>query len=527
MKKEYLVSAEEMRRYDNYTIDKIGMQACVLIERAAYAAAMEAMDMIKDVPSPRILILAGNGNNGADGVCTARILKEYGIPCDICLTKENPPYAKELQRQLAVASCYKLTRITVDEVCPIRYDLIIDAVFGIGLNREITGTVKKLIENINNSKVPVLSIDIPSGIDSLTGTILGCAVKADRTVTFGFYKRGQFFYPGRLYCGSLKKCKVAINETAFAGMEPRMFSYIDSTAEKDQNRDPMGNKGTFGKVFVIAGRTTTAGAAILCASSALRSGCGMTAVLTEKENRNSFLQTIPEIMTEVYTSDEESDSLYWKIQKWMDWSDCIVMGCGLLQDQKAYDMVKYVLDHADKSLVCDADALQLIARQDELYTALQSCADRMRKNGQVIVFTPHPGEMASLLKCSISDIKENRVQAVEAFIKKYPVILVAKDAATLVCHQDFSWYLNCTGNDGMATAGSGDVLAGLIASMLAQNRNQDITPFETVCQSVYYHGLAADYLASENGKSFLVASDLIKAYKYIWNGNERQSDQNE
>lgn len=531
MKKEYLVSAKEMQLYDKNTIEKIGIPSCVLMERAAYAVAMEALKMLgadsrdrsvsehftfQNKKIPRVLVVAGNGNNGADGVCAGRILKEYGMECDICLLKKEAPYAEELQRQLSIAKHYYLNRIQPEEIVFEKYDLILDAVFGVGLNREITGAAKEIIEEINESMVPVLSVDIPSGVDASSGHILGCAIKAKETVTFGFYKRGQFFYPGKLYCGEVKKAKIAINETAFVDNLPSMFTYFcTEKTTVTPVRDSMGNKGTFGKVFVLAGRESTTGAAVLCASSALRSGCGMTAVLTEKENKEMFLQTVPEVMVETYCADETVESLYLKIQKWMEWSNSIVIGCGLLQDETAYHMVEYVLRHTDKSVVCDADALQLIAKNAVLQNLVKECANRLRKEKQVLVFTPHPGEMASLLECSISQIKEKRYEAVDKLLEKYPVILVEKDADTLVAQKEEMWYLNITGNDGLSTAGSGDVLAGLIASMLAQNRNKEISCFETVCQSVYIHGLAADVLAEQNGKSFLVASDLVKAYKYI------------
>lgn len=531
MKKEYLVSAKEMQRYDKNTIEKIGIPASVLMERAAYAVAMEALEMLgvdsrkecaaenfvsQNKKIPRVLVVAGNGNNGADGVCCGRILTEYGLECEICLLKKEPPYAMELQRQLAIAAYYHLEEIQPEEIVFEKYDLIIDAIFGVGLNREIVGTAKEIIGQINDSMLPVLSVDIPSGVDASCGHICGCAIKAKRTVTFGFYKRGQFFYPGKLYCGEVKKARIGINETAFMEELPEMFTcFCEENISENFPRDPMGNKGTFGKVFVLAGRESTTGAAVLCASSALRSGCGMTAVLTEKENKEMFLQTVPEVMVETYCADETVESLYLKIQKWMEWSNSIVIGCGLLQDETAYHMVEYVLRHTDKSVVCDADALQLIAKNAVLQNLVKECANRLRKEKQVLVFTPHPGEMASLLECSISQIKEKRYEAVDKLLEKYPVILVAKDADTLVAQKEEMWYLNITGNDGLSTAGSGDVLAGLIASMLAQNRNKVISCFETVCQSVYIHGLTADVLAEQNGKSFLVASDLVKAYKYI------------
>lgn len=513
MKKEYLVSAEEMQLYDCNTIEKIGLPACVLMERAAFAVAMEVKSMLEGRTASHVLVVAGNGNNGADGVCAGRILKEYGIDVSICLVTNKDSYGTELNRQLDVAAYYDIPVLKELSSSFNEYTLIIDALFGNGLNRPLHGIAKEAVDAVNASGLPVVSVDIPSGIDATTGEVLGCAIKASVTVTFGFYKIGQLRYPGRSYCGKIRKAQIAINETGFFGKEPGWFTYLpkDQTISEDALRNPMGNKGTFGKVFVVAGRSSTTGAAILCASSALRSGCGMVAVFTEEENKEAFLNVLPEAMVETYSGKDEETNLDTKLQKWMGWADVIVTGCGLLQDDTAYYMVKKVLEDTDKPVVCDADALQLIARNTVL-------KDSVRKHKASVVFTPHPGEMASLAGCSIADIKENRMSVISRVLEEYPVILAAKDADTIVCTKGQNIYLNVTGNDGLSTAGSGDVLAGLTASMLAQNVRRSMSEenvFETVCKSVYLHGYAADLCAKENGKSFMVASDLIQAYKYI------------
>lgn len=521
MKKEYLVSAEKMQKYDCNTIDKIGIPACVLMERAAYAVAMEVKNNLQDKKDATVLVFAGNGNNGADGVCAGRILAEHGIKVQICLVTCRNKYVTELQRQLDIAAYYEIPiqRNIPDNIQ--EYDLVIDALFGNGLNREIQGEAETVIHKVNTSGCKVVSVDIPSGIDATTGKILGCAVKADVTVTFGFYKIGLLRYPGRKYCGRIVKAKIAINETGFFGDVPDWFTYLpEEQFFIEGQRDPMGNKGTFGKVLVVAGRSSTTGAAVLCASSALRSGCGMVSVFTDSQNKEAFLRVLPEAIVETYSQTEHLEVINEKLQKQIVWADVIVTGCGLLQDETSYSMLKQILKEKEKPIVCDADALQMIAKNDELMVLI-----RQRKGA--LVFTPHPGELATLVGCSINTIKEERMSVIGQVLEKYPVILVAKDADTLVCAHGHNTYLNITGNDGLATAGSGDVLAGLTASMIAQRiRSQravceadevrkEESVFEAVCKSVYFHGYAADMLVRENGKSFLVASDLIQAYKYI------------
>lgn len=511
MKKEYLVSATEMKQLDNNTITRTGLPSLVLMERAAFAVAMEAMEYLKDAHGKKVLVVSGNGNNGADGVCAGRILKEYGYLVDICVLNSSHKYTEEMEVQLKAAGNYEIPVFSEEKICPDAYDVVIDAIFGIGLNREIQGAAKELIESLNASDCYIISVDIPSGINASTGEICGIAIQADVTVSFGFYKCGQVFYPGRLYCGRLKKAHIAIDESSLYGMQPQMMGYfLETKNEKiDYPRCRMGNKGTFGKVLVIAGRAQTAGAAILCASSALRSGCGMTAVITEKENKEVFLASIPEVMLETYSSAENKEAVTAKIKKWIKWADVVVIGCGLGRDETAYQILSDTVQYCDKPIVCDADALQLFSIHEELKQQLKS-----QKFDRDIIFTPHPGELAALAHCQIADIKADRSVA-EAVSKEYGVTIVAKDADTMCVKKGEIKYLNTTGNDGMATAGSGDVLAGLTASLMAQSNRIQMSTYEAVCLAVFIHGYAADVSAEKCGKRFLVASDIIEAYKYI------------
>lgn len=512
MKKEYLVSAKEMKQLDNNTISITGLPSLVLMERAAFAVAMQVMDYLKGDKTAGILIVAGNGNNGADGVCAGRILKEYGYPVDICLLKSHHEYTDEMKVQLTAAAKYSIVLMDEENVDFYRYQVVVDSIFGIGLNRDIEGNAKALIERINESRPYVISVDIPSGVNATTGSICGVAVRADETVTFGFYKCGQLFYPGRMYCGKITKAQIAINETSFYGMTPKMFSYIKETdSDKvDYARNVMGNKGTFGKVLVIAGRASTAGAAILCAGSALRSGCGMVSLITEEENKEAILQALPEAMLETYRREDVGDVLTGKMRKWLAWADVAVIGPGLLRDETSYQLLHDLLQYGNLTLVCDADALQLFAMHEELRDSLKQYTSKNE-----VVFTPHPGELASLAGCSITDIKADRLNICERVCREYGAILIAKDADTLCMKAGDPVYLNSTGNDGLSTAGSGDVLAGLAASLVGQSLKNGMSLYEAVCLAIFVHGYAADICAGQTGKRFMVASDIIEAYKYI------------
>ncbi len=512
MKKEYLVTANEMKQLDHNTIHTTGLPSLVLMERAAFAVAAQVMAYVKDKKDAGIVVVAGNGNNGADGVCAARILKEYGYLVDICVLKSQHAYSEEMKTQRSVAEEYGIPFVDEESLDVNRYRVVIDSLFGIGLNREVTGSAKEVIGKINDSSAYVISVDIPSGINATTGSVCNVAVKADETVTFGFYKCGQLFYPGRMYCGKITKAKIGINETSFYTMTPGMFSYINESNEDkvDYVRDIMGNKGTFGKVLVIAGRASTAGAAMLCAKSALRSGCGMVALLTEEENKETVLHSLPEVMLETYGKEDAGSILTKKLEKWLAWADVAVIGPGLLQDEIAYELLQKLLQYGELPLVCDADALRLFALHEELKDAL---GQYTQKNE--VIFTPHPGELAALAGCSIGDIKEERLSVCRNVCKEYGVTLVAKDADTLCMKEEEKVYVNSTGNDGLSTAGSGDVLAGICASLIGQSLKNGMSVYDAVCMAVFVHGYAADICAAKTGKRFLVASDIIEAYKYI------------
>ncbi len=514
MKKEYLVSANEMKQLDDNTIKKTGIPSLVLMERAALAVARCTMAYLKEMVSGKILIVAGNGNNAADGVCAGRILKEYGYDVDICLLKSRHDYTGELQLQNQIARTYNIPFLSEEEVDFKHYRVVIDSIFGIGLNRDVDGPAKDMILRINESDCYVISVDIPSGINASTGEVCATAVRADETVTFGFYKCGQMLYPGREYGGKITKAYIGINETSFYDMVPEMFIYMAEDNEQlPLKRSVTGNKGTFGKVLVIAGRASTAGAALLSAKSALRSGCGMVAVMTESDNKEVFLANLPEAMVEIYSSGETQADLKEKLDKWLAWADVVVIGCGLGKDDIAYRLLERSIAGFDGPIVADADALSLFALHTELKEELYNRSTNENK-GQVI-FTPHPGELATLAHCSISDVKRERFFVTQKVCEEYGVTLVAKDADTLCISKGDQTYLNVSGNEGMSTAGSVDVLAGLIASLVAQGIKAGIQVYDAVCLAVYLHGLAGDYQAKRNGKHFLVASDIIEAYKYI------------
>jgi len=512
--KEYLLTREEMGRYDSNTINILGIPTYVLMERAADSLARFITCEFAD-RSLRILVCCGNGNNGGDGVAIARILKEYGYNPDIYITVAPDRYCESVRFQTGVAGHLGITPLdTVDAGC---YDLIVDALFGIGLNRDITGDTGKLIDDINKATAKRISVDIPSGIDSNTGSVRGTAVKADVTVTFGFYKRGQFLGDGPLYCGRLIKTCIGIGEHSFLGNPPLMYTYMKDGNKIDLYRDPMGNKGSFGKVLIIAGRSGMSGACILAAGSALRSGCGMVAVLTEECNRSDIIRALPECIVHTYNgSSDIADTLI----SAASWADAVAIGPGIGTDKISEELVKCLIDNVDKPLIIDADAINVLSGNAKLQTRLldmQHSDDTVRS----IIFTPHLKEFERISGMSVSDIRDDRVKTSTEFADRFKSCIVLKDAYTTVSDGS-SIYLNIYNNDAMATAGSGDVLTGLTASIVAQyvkKKDTELTDlrkpyscYSAAAMAVYIHSMAGLKAAEELGHSAMIAGDVIDRY---------------
>lgn len=506
----YVVTADEMRRCDVNTIERIGIPGMVLMERAALAAR----DVVLRVFGGRetcvdaktylrrnifcgdkqysALVMAGVGNNGGDGLALARLLVESGVCVDVWCVGDTAKASQQwiLQRKILEAYDVRFCDAPVSE----EYTILVDALFGVGLSREVTGNYKQAIENFNNLRGYKLALDVPSGICSDTGKILGCAVKADETVTFAFVKRGLYLYPGCEYAGKLEIAEIGINERGFLARLPGMFC-LDEPTEWLPPRNHGGNKGTFGKVLLIAGSAGMAGAAILCAKAAYRSGAGMVKVLTDEGNREILQRAVPEAMYGTY--DNLSDSLAW--------ADVIAIGPGLGKSDSAKRCLERVICSCEKPLLLDADGLNLLAEEGPLFETLAA------QVGRVVIITPHVGEMARLTKIPIGCLKDKLWDYAGELAKTLHAVVVAKDARTFVCAENQPVCMNVYGNSGMATAGSGDVLAGVIAGILAQYEHSLDAAFRAACAGVRLHAAAGDAVANEMGEYACMAGDLADA----------------
>ncbi len=516
---KYILSAYEMKACDRDTSERIGIPSMVLMERASLSV-VEAIAEIEGTLPKRVLVVAGTGNNGGDGLAVGRLLALKGADVAFFMVGDKRKMTAEARSQAEILENLGFSIQSKLEMA--EYDMVVDALFGVGLSREVEGEYRLAIEKIDLLRkrgARVCAVDIPSGICADTGKVLGAAVRADLTVTFAFAKRGHLLYPGREYTGKLLIKDIGITDRSFAADKPSAFCYEKSDIPGLlPERKPDGNKGTFGKVLLIAGSHDMGGASILCGSSILRSGAGMVKIVAPACNREIIQNSLPEAL--LYTFEGIPDEE--KIKDSMEWADVIVAGPGLGMGENARLLMEYVLKGRERPLVVDADGLNLIAQDKRLWGSA-----RERTPGSLIL-TPHPGELARLLGIGMESYVKDREGLTRRLASEFGCTVAGKDAATIVMEAGRrGFYINASGNDGMATAGSGDVLSGIIGGLLAQRVNGPggkIDCFETVCLGVYLHGLAGDRALSVCGRYGMLASDIARELPQVMEETYRQPE---
>ena len=490
-----VLTASEMKACDHGTIEQAGIPSMVLMERAALAVTEV---IIKRYPDRnRVLVVAGKGNNGGDGLAIGRLLAKAGRQVTFFQMSGNYSEEARKQREILLHLGFSICDIWPDG----EYDIIIDALLGIGITGEVREDTRAIIQHMNQCRrqntsgdlkthrmIPVIcAVDLPSGIDTDTGAVCGEAVKADLTVTFQYLKKAHLLYPGREYCGKVYLRDVGIENYGICA--ETAFTYEKEEAKNLlPQRKTSGHKGTFGKVLLYAGSREMSGAALLCARAVLCSGAGMLKVLTEETNHALLRAVLPEAML---ATDPVKD---------LKWADVLVAGPGIGTSKEAKETLTRLLCASHLPTVLDADALNLLADDPALMELVKEKASK-----QPVILTPHPGEFLRLSGLAMTDCQQEREKAIRTFQEQSHCILVSKDACTVVT-DGAALYLNSTGNDGMATAGSGDVLTGVIGSLLAQG----LPAFEAASKGVFLHGLAGDEAALKKGKHGMIASDLIE-----------------
>ena len=415
-------------------------------------------------------------------------------------------------------SAYKIPLIRPDQVYVlenmiIQSDWIVDSFFGIGLTRNVEGIVRQLILRVNEAHdkngVHVVSVDIPSGIHPDNGKVMGCAVHADVTVTFSTLKAGLLLYPGRDYAGQIIVANIGI-PSGIPPLERTKWFTIDQedAAELLPHRYRRSHKGTYGRLVVAAGCKNMTGAAALSAKAAYRVGTGLVDVMIPKTVRSVIQSLLPEaIITpyEIIRENVDHGSMVdpqdlGTVRESIAIASAVLMGPGWSQVPYVVELMGHILDTIPEEMpiVLDADALNILSSHEEL-------AQKVRDHGGRTILTPHLGEASRLLKRPVSEIAEDPVTAVQDLVERFNASVALKDAMTLVGSPDGRLYFNRTGNHGMATAGSGDVLAGVIGGLAAEG----LEPFEAAYLGVYLHGAAGDQEALIKGQYGLTASDIL------------------
>ncbi len=507
-----------MKTCDRNTSEYFGVPTEVLMERASLAVA----DAVDDWRNERLanrtykaLVFAGVGNNGGDAVCTARLLKQRGYSVSLCLVGDPTKCSDLLLKQLDIAEKYGIHNNTFsyirDNKSEADFDIIVDGLFGIGLSRPLSGNFLEAVEYINTCKenrdrdLFVVAIDIPSGVGADDGNIFGAAVKADTSVTFNWAKSGHLLYPGCNYTGKLIIRDVGITAESFLGNEPGAVYYDGPVIDLLPKRDPSGNKGTYGKVLIVAGSRDISGACILAASAALKAGAGMVRIFTAAENAEAVKTLLPEAILDTY---EDFEPIGDKLMKAIKWCTQAVIGPGIGTEGKGTELLTEMLRQCDKNLIMDADALNILAGDQELFKLAQNYA-----RGDIkLILTPHMGEFARLMHCTVRECKEHILDYPAELAVSLHATVLCKDARSIVADSnEKKIYINISGNDGMATAGSGDVLSGILGAIAGI----DMSGFDIASIGAYIHGRAGDSAAARVGKYSLVATDIVSSLPQI------------
>ena len=551
----YFVTGKQAAEIDRYTIEEVGVPQLVLMERASLAVAEAVEELVSDRNHDRILVVAESGNNGGDGVAAARILHQRGFRVDVWLPGGLPKQSEAYKKQVELAGKAGVRMVNPAEAGECGFDedltayrVIVDSIFGVGLTREVQGIQKDAVEKINAARetapdMTVLAVDIPSGISSETGEVLGVAVKADITVTFGYEKVGMRF--AKNLCGA-----VSVKEIGFYLPDPYAVSGLPYGYDESDVRRLLparssdGNKGSFGHVLVVAGSKDMSGAAFLAAEAAYRTGCGLVKVVTHESNRPALQQLLPEAILKCYDdtchsegalraggtrpvpndqaaarSEEsrEPDPILTEAE--LRWASAVILGPGLGQSPAALSLTETVLRYATCPVIADADAINLLSEHPEL---LAETAGK-----RPLVLTPHMLEMTRLVnetvhpdRKAVDQLRQNRITVTMELAKKYQAVIALKDACTLVLDgskEEADTFLNTSGNDAMAKGGSGDVLTGVIAGLIAEG----LPAPEAARLGVYLHGLAGDAARKQLGAYSVIARDLIDQIPMVMEGGSK------
>lgn len=497
-----ICTPKQMQEIDRRAIEEKGIPGQTLMENAGRAVFEAILRRFGSVQSKTVAVVCGKGNNGGDGFVVARYLKENGANVEInLLGRAEEIKGDAAENMMKAGKC----RIAIKEISDasqyqIRTDtwLIVDAIFGTGFQGEIRPPYAQIIAKINDSEVPVVAVDCPSGLNGATGELSDPTVRAALTVTFGFPKIGQVLFPGKAVCGILEVADIGFPPGIAEDIKTNLVRRLEAIRLLPKRR-PDAHKGDYGKLYVLAGSTGYTGAAVLTAMTALRCGTGLV-YLGVPESLNPIIEIkSTEVISKPLPDVKKSGRLALRgmgeIRRHIADADAAAIGPGIGTHHETAELIRRIVSEMEKPAVLDADALNIMAQTPEI----------LKKHRGPLVISPHPGEFARLTGKSIAEIAADRFDLATKFAGEYNLVLVLKGAPTITALPSGDIHINYSGNDGMATAGSGDVLTGLIGGFLAQG----MTAETAAILANYVHGLAGDIAAADIGGRGLIASDIM------------------
>ncbi len=498
-----LVTAETMRELDRHAIEDLGIPGIVLMEVAGRSCAEMAAEWMEERGLTRVLVLCGPGNNGGDGFVLARHLADWGYCVTAALLAPSARLKGDARTAFEVMTRFPVRIVEVSEAPdPALFEevggdgVVVDALFGTGLERPVEGRYAETVEAASRCGCLRVAVDLPTGVCSDTGRVLGCAFRADLTVTFGAAKVGHFSYPGRAYCGHVEVVdigipRVAIDEAPGAVLlDPRVVGRAFAP------RDREAFKNRFGHLLVVGGLSGKAGAALLAALAGARSGAGLVTILTDRDARAHLEGRVPEVMVEgplEVTAGGEVRFAEADLAALLLGKTALAVGPGL-STRPGCDRLLARLLETGLPVVLDADALNLLA-----------LAKGPMPAGDQAVLTPHPGEAARLLGSTTAEVQANRVGAARELARRWQGVAVLKGAGTVIAGEKSRLALSPVGGPALATAGTGDVLTGMIGALLARGEDR----WDAACGAVFVHGLAGDLAAEDLGEHSVGASDVV------------------
>jgi len=502
-----ILNAAQMREADRFTIEEIGIPSLVLMENAGrqVVAAVEAAFEAR--LNGRVAVLCGRGNNGGDGFVVARTLLQRGIDTSVFVIGSLGEIRGDAKTNLDILGRLGVTVVEIadEQSWELHFSeisqctLIVDAIFGTGLKSALAGMMETIVADVNASSIPIVSIDLPSGMSADTPHMIGDCIDASMTVTLATPKLPLVLPPGEEHAGDVVIADIGIPHEVIDGVEGQHIELLTPEQLRDvvEPRAADSHKGDFGRVTIVAGSRGKTGAAYLAAMGALRSGAGLVTVATPASVLPIIASMAPEMMTEPLDDSGEGCLSATGIERVLDLRhDVIACGPGLGRGPGVADFVRALLDRATVPLVLDADAITVLADDPGRLVG--------REERDVII-TPHPGEMARLIGSTTDEVQANRIDVATDFATTHRVYVVLKGHRTIVATPDGHVFINPTGNAGMATGGTGDVLTGMIAAWVAQ-----LLDAEAACRlAVFLHGAAGDIAEGPEGQVAMVATDVI------------------